>query len=141
VKRFSIAVVAFAMLLLAACGAKGNPDAAGAGGGGEQTPRHFKSAGELIQSLNQAGVTCKPAMHPGVGPQIAGAIPGACTLSNGDRLSVLIVPNAAQAYQSQFAKVQLTGHVLYGANWVVIAPDSAPPQALQTIRDSFHGRG
>jgi hypothetical protein len=138
-KRFSIAVVALAMLLLVACGAKGSPEAAGAGG--SQTPSRFKSAGELIQSLNKAGVVCKPAMHPGLGPQIAGAIPGACTLSNGDRLTVLIVPNAAQAYQSQFAKVQLTGHVLYGANWVVIAPDSAPAQALQTIRDSFHARG
>jgi predicted small secreted protein len=138
-KRFSIAVVVLAMLLLAACGAKGNP--VGAGAGTKQTPSRFKSAGELIQNLNKAGVVCKPAMHPGLGPQIAGAIPGACTLSNGDRLTVLIVPNAAQAYQSQFAKVQLTGHVLYGANWVVIAPDSAPAQALQTIRDSFHARG
>ncbi|HEX3326042.1 MAG TPA: hypothetical protein VHV50_03510, partial [Actinomycetota bacterium] len=71
---------------------------------------------------------------------IARAEPGVCQLPNGDRLTVLIVDNAAQTYQNQF-KSQTSARVLYGANWLVIAPNSTPAQTIQTIRDSFHAHG
>jgi hypothetical protein len=127
-----LAVVA---LLLSACGAKGNSAAGGA------SPRSFKSAGEWIQTLNKDGVTCRPATHPGQGAEPAGVQPAACDLANGDRLTVLIVDNAAQMYQKQFAKAKTSERILYGANWIVIAPKTAPAQSIETIRDQFHARG
>jgi hypothetical protein len=135
-KRVSALVpIAIAALLLSACGAADNSAGSGA------SPRRFKTAGAWIQTLNKDGVTCRPATHPGQGAEPAGAQPGACDLANGDRLTVLIVDNAAQMYQKQFAKAKTSERILYGANWIVIAPKSAPPQSIQTIRDKFHARG
>jgi hypothetical protein len=135
-KRVSaLVVITIASLLLSACGAKSN-DAGSAG-----SPRTFKSAGQWIQTLNKDGVDCRPATHPGQGAEPAGPQPAACELANGDRLTVLIVNNAAQTYQKQFSKTKTSQRVLYGANWIVIVPKSAPPQSIQTIQDKFHARG
>jgi hypothetical protein len=136
-KRASaVAMILLIPLLLAACGS-----VYGGNGSGGASPRHFKSAGAWIQSLNKQGVTCRPAQHPAIGgPEIARAEPGVCQLLNGDRLTVLIVDNAAQTYHNQF-KSQKSARVLYGANWLVIAPSSTPDQTIQTIRDSFHAHG
>jgi hypothetical protein len=140
VKHVSTLVsITVAVLVLSACGAKNTPSGGSAGGAG--SPRRFKSAGAWIQRLNKDGVTCRPATHPGLGAENAGTQPAACDLANGDRLTVLIVDNAAQTYQKQFAKAKTTERVLYGANWIVIAPRSAPAQSIQTIRQSFHARG
>jgi hypothetical protein len=139
VKRVSALVpITVAVLVLSACGAKNTPAGGTAGGG---APRRFKSAGAWIQTLNKDGVACRPATHPGLGAENAGIQPAACDLANGDRLTVLIVDNAAQTYQKQFAKAKTMERVLYGANWIVIAPKSAPSQSIQTIRESFHARG
>jgi hypothetical protein len=131
----ALVAITMAALVLSSCGAKSN-DVGGAG-----SPRRFKSAGEWIQALNKDGVTCRPATHPGQGAEPAGLQPAACELANGDRLTVLIVDNAAQMYQKQFAKAKTSEQILYGANWIVIAPKSAPSPSIQTIRDKFHARG
>jgi hypothetical protein len=137
-KRVSaVAMIALVALLLAACGSAYKSGTAAGGA----SPHRFKSAGAWIQALNQDGVTCKPAQHPGIdGPEIARSQPAVCQLSNGDRLTVLIVDNAAQAYHNQF-QLQQSARVLYGANWLVIAPNTTPAQTIQTIRHSFHAHG
>jgi predicted small secreted protein len=136
-KRVSALMTIFAVaaLFVSACGASGNTAAGG------ESPRRFKSAGEWIQALNKDGVSCRSATHPGQGAEPAGIQPAACDLANGDRLTVLLVDNAAQMYRKQFAKAKTSQRVLYGANWIVIAPKTAPAQSIQIIKDKFHARG
>lgn len=144
-KRFwTLPVLALGLLLLAACGTPSNHESQKSGGQGNPSqiqPVAFRNALALIQDLNHHGVLCRAAVHPGLGPELADGVPEACELTNGARLTVLIVPHAARTYQKQFANAKTSARVLYGANWLVIAPDTVPAHTINAIKNSFHARG
>lgn len=149
VKRTRLLIPVLALVMLVACTSDGGHDRLSVKYGGNlpysTVPTGpFRSARSLIRSLNQQGVPCRfqRDRHPD-NAFFKYQDSASCAFASGHTLMVWIVKDARKTFRSRiayFLKTPNPTSYFYRQNWLVIATDSIPAQAVQTIRELFHAR-
>jgi hypothetical protein len=155
VNRTSLVFLSLALVMLAACTHDIRVDT---DIGVKQSPKPdfspplngpFKKAETWIESLNQQGVPCRPyvAEHAPPPPKLVKDV-GTCHLDDGDTVTVWIVGDAKQTFDSQFAETHGPRYIFYRADWLAFVPAFGRPKAVSVIRkavtvirESFHAQG
>ncbi len=129
-KHTCLLILILALLLLAAC----THDASLTG--------PFKTGDDWIRALNQEGVRCRPfgLEHPPPPPRLIEDVRN-CHLDNGDTVTIWIVDDAKQMFDSRLAGSYGPRYIFYRANWLAFVPNTAPAKAVSTIRQSFKATG
>jgi hypothetical protein len=98
---------------------------------------------DLNEHLSKAGVSECAMKDPDLQTSYAARIPNAgaavCEFDNGAPLYVLIVDNGEATYERHLGRQFGPNHYLWGPTWVLITPNSAPPEALASIREDLGG--
>ena len=113
-------------------------------------PMSFTDADALVNKLNSIGVSCEPFEkgnrysrrdRPRREPAIPHRDAAVCRLSNGAWLSVMIVRDAQRTFDKHFAGSHGPSYQLYGTTWMMIVPNTAPPEVVEQIRTHLHAKG
>jgi hypothetical protein len=108
----------------------------------------FPSAVTWIQSFNQQRVPCQLYVSelPPPPPKLVKDV-GTCHLDGGDTLTVWIVNDVKQTFDSYFAETYGPRYIFYRADWLVFVPAFGRPKAVSVIRkvvpvirESFHAQ-
>ena len=130
VRQICLLILILALLLLAACTHDASPTGP------------FQTGDDWIRALNQQGVRCRP-----IGLDRTPPPPRLiddlryCRLDNGDTVTIWIVDNAKQMFDSRLAGSHGPRYIFYRANWLAFVPNTAPAKAVSTIRQSFKAAG